>query len=509
VVNDEPLPEEVHPVVEFGILASQREPFDPMEQAFHRLGKAALTGTEHLHSTWELVREYPLSPELLAVSHVWRSPDGRQLVVAAKGAAEAIADVCHLDAASAAEVRAHVAEMGADGLRVLAVARAFFEPGDLPPGQHDFDFELTGLVGLEDPVRPGVREAVAECAGAGVRVVMITGDSPDTARAIARQVGLPTGDAVVSGRELEALSEEELRRRVRHAEVFARVVPEQKLRLVQALRAEGEVVAMTGDGVNDAPALKAAHIGVAMGGRGTDVAREAAALVVTDDDFTSIVAAVRLGRRIFDNLRRAMAYVLAVHVPIAGLSLVPVLLGWPLVLFPVHIVFLELIIDPACSMAFEAEPAEPGLMRRPPRKVGARLFDRRLVAVSLVQGTGLLAATLVAFHLGLDHTGAEGSGRAMAFATLISGNVMLILVNRSWQRGLLATLATRNLASWAVVGGASATLAVALSVPFFRTLFRFGPVSPEDLALAVAGGVLSLAWFEVLKLFRPAWLTRP
>jgi Ca2+-transporting ATPase len=509
VVNDEPLPEEVHPVVEFGILASQREPFDPMEQAFHRLGKAALTGTEHLHSTWELVREYPLSPELLAVSHVWRSRDGRQLVVAAKGAPEAIADVCHLDAASAAEVRAHVAEMGADGLRVLAVARAFFEPGDLPPGQHDFDFELVGLVGLEDPVRPGVPEAVAECAGAGVRVVMITGDSPDTARAIARQVGLPIGDAVVSGRELESLSDEELRRRVRHAEVFARVVPEQKLRLVQALRAEGEVVAMTGDGVNDAPALKAAHIGVAMGGRGTDVAREAAALVVTDDDFTSIVAAVRLGRRIFDNLRRAMAYVLAVHVPIAGLSLVPVLLGWPLVLFPVHIVFLELIIDPACSMAFEAEPAEPGLMRRPPRKVGARLFDLRLVAVSLLQGGGLMAATLVAFRLGLDHTGSESSGRAMAFATLISGNVFLILVNRSWQRTVLATLATRNLASWAVVGGASATLAVALSVPFFRNLFRFGPVSPEDLALAAAGGALSLAWFEVLKLFRPAWLTRP
>ncbi len=505
-VSERPLPEAVHEVVEFGILASQRDPFDPMEQAFHRLGEAALAGTEHLHSSWHLVREYPLSAELLAVSHAWRSPDGERMVVAAKGAAEAIAEICHLDAASASEVRARAAEMGADGLRVLAVARAWFERGELPAGQHDFDFELVGLVGLEDPLRAGVPEAVAECTGAGVRVVMITGDSPVTARAIARQAGLPCADAVVTGKELDALSDEELRQRVRGTAVFARVVPEQKLRLVEAFRAGGEVVAMTGDGVNDAPALKAAHIGVAMGGRGTDVAREAAALVLTDDDFTSIVAAVRLGRRIFDNLRRAMAYILAVHVPTAGLALLPVLLGWPLVLFPVHIVFLELIIDPACSMAFEAEPAEPGLMHRPPRKVGASLFGGRLVTVALLQGASLLVATLVAFRLGLDHTGSEESGRTLAFATLIAGNVALILVNRSWRQSVLTSLRTRNLASWAVVGGATFTLLLAFWVPFFHRLFRFGPVGGDDLAVATLAGALCLAWFEVLKRVRIAWL---
>ncbi|HSB20055.1 MAG TPA: cation-translocating P-type ATPase [Anaeromyxobacteraceae bacterium] len=505
VVRDGTLPEAVHALVEFGILASQRDPFDPMEQAFHRLGKEALAGTEHLHETWQLVREYPLSPELLAVSHVWREPGSGRLVVAAKGAPEAIADVCHLPAAGAAEVGAHVAEMAADGLRVLAVARAFFGPGDLPPGQHDFDFELVGLVGLEDPLRAGVPEAVAECASAGVRVVMITGDAPDTARAIARQAGLPAAE-VISGRELESLSDEELRGRLERGRVFARTVPEQKLRIVQALRAGGEVVAMTGDGVNDAPALKAAHIGVAMGGRGTDVAREAAALVVTDDDFTSIVAAVRLGRRIHDNLRRAMAYVLAVHVPIAGAALVPVLLGWPLVLFPVHIVFLELVIDPACSVAFEAEPGDPGLMRRPPRRVGASLFGRRLVVVSLLQGAALLAATLVSFRLGLAHTGSEASGRAMAFATLIAGNVALILVNRSWTRTFLGTLGTRNLASWAVAGGATLTLVAALTVPFLRHLFRFGPASGDDILVAAFVGFGSLLWFEVLKRLAPGWL---
>jgi len=501
-VDGSSLPEPVHEVVEFGILASQRDPFDPMEQAFHRLGAEALKGTGHIHDGWTLLREYPLSQQLLAMAHVWRAPEGGARVVAAKGAAEAICDLCHLDPAAVAEVAARAASMGADGLRVLAVARADFGGAALPPGPHDFDFRLVGLVCLADPVRAGVPAAVAECAEAGVRVVMITGDSPDTASAIARQVGLSVGAGVVTGAELEEGTPEEVARRIRDVDVFARVLPEQKLKLVQALRANGEVVAMTGDGVNDAPALKAAHIGVAMGGRGTDVAREAAALVVTDDDFTSIVAAVRLGRRIYENLRRAMGYVLAVHVPIAGLSLVPLFLGWPMVLFPVHIVFLELIIDPASSMAFEAEPPDPGLMRRPPRSATARLFDRPLVIVSLLQGASVLAASLVSFWLGMSHTGTEEPARAMAFTTLVGGNVALVLVNRSWERSVLSAFTTRNLASWAVVGGAIATLVLALEVPFFRTLFRFGEASLGDLGMAAGAGLLSVSWFEAWKFLR-------
>ncbi|MBK7644985.1 MAG: cation-translocating P-type ATPase [Planctomycetes bacterium] len=496
----EPLPEAVHEVVEYGILASQRDPFDPMERAFHTLGQDALRGTEHLHEEWELVREYPLSPALLAMAHVWRSPDGARLVVAAKGASEAIADLCHLDAPALARVQAQVAAMGADGLRVLAVARAFFAAKKLPEIQHDFDFEFLGLVGLADPVRAGVPAAVAECRAAGVRVVMITGDAPETARAIGRSIGLDEGEPPLTGYELTALSDAELERRLPGLHIFARVAPEQKLRLVQALRAQGEVVAMTGDGVNDAPALKAAHIGIAMGGRGTDVAREAAALVVTDDDFSSIVAAVRLGRRIYDNLRRAMAYVVAVHVPIAGLALLPVLLGWPLVLFPVHIVFLELVIDPACSIAFEAELEEPGSMRRPPRKRDARLFTRRLLAMSLLQGASLLTVALGAFYFGWKNSGSQESGRALAFSALIAGNVALILVNRSWERSLFATLLTRNLASWIVILGASAMLVLVLEVPFLRGLFHFGPVAALDLGLALLAGFLALAWFEIWKL---------
>jgi Ca2+-transporting ATPase len=503
--DDVPLPEAVHEVLELAVLASRSGGNDPMDLALHRLGASALRGTEHIHQSWTLVREYPLSRDLLAMSQVWKAPEGDRLVVAAKGAPEAIADVCHLDLAEASVVGAQVAALARDGLRVLAVARARVDAADLPAGQHDFHFELVGLVALADPVRQGVPAAVAECHGAGVRVMMMTGDSPETARAIARQVGLPDG-GIVTGKELDTLSEEELGRRLREASVFARVLPEQKLRLVQALRAVGEVVAMTGDGVNDAPALKAADIGIAMGGRGTDVAREAAALIVTDDDFTSIVAALRLGRRLQDNLHRAAAYVLAVHVPIAGMALLPVLLGWPLILLPVHIVFLELIIDPACSVAFEAEPGDPALMRRPPRPIGARLFGARRVVIALAQGVGVLAATALAYALGVNHTGSDAAGRTMAFATLIAANLSLIAVNRSWTLGALRLARTRNAAVWVVMAGASITLALALTVPFLRDAFRFVPVEAHDLAAALGVGFVSLAWFEIAKRVRPGWL---
>jgi Ca2+-transporting ATPase len=495
-----PLPERFHEVLEYSILASQRDPFDPMEKAFRELGEHYPFKAEHIHDDWTLVREYPLSDILLALSHVWKSPKGDQYIIAAKGAPEAIFDLCHLDETRKRELSRTIEDLSRDGLRVLGVAKASFMPRDLPGEQHEFNFTFLGFAGLADPIRPSVSEAVSECHAAGIRVIMITGDYPGTAASIAKQIGLQNGKDIITGQELDGMDDEELRRRIGDVSIFARAVPEQKMRIVNALKANGEVVAMTGDGVNDAPALKSAHIGIAMGGRGTDVARESAALVLLDDDFSSIVAAVRMGRRIFDNLRKAIAYIFAIHVPIAGMSLVPVLFQWPLALLPVHIVFLELIIDPACSVVFEAEPEEADVMTRPPRRPDAPLFGMRTVGMSLLQGLSVLFIVLAVYAISLKRGQGEADARALSFTTLIVANLGLIFANRSWSRTILDTLLTPNGALWWVTGGSLTFLGLALFVPFLRDLFQFDLLHPSDLAICLIAGAASILWFEVMKL---------
>jgi len=511
--SSEALPEAVHQLVEFCILASQRDPFDPMEKAFKELGDRYLAHTEHLHSDWKLLREYPLSPHLLAMSHVWESADDKLYEVAAKGAPEAIADLCHFTPQQQQIMAAQVSAMASQGLRVLGVAKASIvgapppfllphpslNPNHLPEKQHDFPFEFIGLVGLSDPVRPTVAAAIQECHTAGIRVVMITGDYPETAQTIARQVGLMQMGAVVTGAELDDMSDAELEQRIQSTNIFARAVPEQKLRLVNALKAKGEVVAMTGDGVNDAPALKAAQIGIAMGERGTDVARESAALVLLDDDFSSIVQAVKLGRRIFDNLRKAMSYLIAIHIPIAGMSLIPVLFKLPLVLLPVHVAFLHLIIDPACSIVLEAEPAEATVMQRPPRNPKEPLFGKKTLSLAVLQGGGILAIVLAIFAIALYRRQGEFEARALTFTTLILANLGLILSEGSTSRLSFKILKSPNPALWWVLGGGLLFLGLVLYVPFLRHLFSFSFLHPIDLAICLGGGAISLLWFELLK----------
>jgi Ca2+-transporting ATPase len=492
-------------LIESCVLASEPEPFDPMEQAFWRFARDRFPARTAAIARLQAVHAYPLTPEQLSVARVWRV-DEHRCVIAAKGAPEAIAALCDLDAVTREAMSDAVLAMTRDGLRVLAAAVSDAPVGGdgayvWPACQRALRLRLVGLVGLADPVRPAVPAAIAECYRAGIRTVMITGDHEGTAAAIARRIGLDDPDQVVTGAALESMTMAQLRSTVERVNVFARVMPEHKLRLVAAFKANGKVVAMTGDGVNDAPALKAAHIGVAMGGRGSDVAREAAALVLLDDDFSSLVAAVRLGRAIHDNIRKVVRYIVAVHVPTSGMSVLPLLMGWPLLFYPVHIVFQELIIDPACSIAFEAEPEDADLMRRPPRPATERLFSRSMLAASVAQGLAVLVCTAALYAAAIAFGVPEAAARAMGFTAVVLSNLALIFGYRE-RRGVVRTLVAPNPALWWIAGGALTALALALYVPGMREIFRFDAITAAQLGLSAIPALTVLTGMTLLNCVR-------
>ncbi|MBT9476855.1 cation-translocating P-type ATPase, partial [Polaromonas sp.] len=501
------LPESFHLLTEFAMLATPGDPFDPMEKAIQQFGHRWLAGTEHVHDGRVPEFEYALSGEILAMTRVFASADPSQFLLATKGAPEAVADLCHLGAAQREAIQRQVGAMAGRGLRVLGVARgrwmgAATAPDTTPPwpqSQHDFDFEFLGLVGLADPPRPEVPAALAECRQAGVRVIMMTGDHPATARAIARQVGLSERPEVITGPEIASLDDAALGARLKHVDLCARLLPAHKLRLVQLLRASGEVVAMTGDGVNDAPALKAADVGIAMGERGTDVAREAAALVLLDDSFARIVDAIRQGRQIDDNIRKAARFVFAVHVPIIALALVPTLLQWPALLLPVHIVLLQLLIDPACAVVLEAEPEDPNLMARPPRPVADSPFATAVLGYAVLQGLGIAAVLLAgqAWLVGQGWRVAEG--RAVVFGTLVLSVMLLILANRDLTRPALRGMTAANPWLWRMAAAVAMLLVAVLGLPWLRQLM--GLALPGAVGLAVTALLLALCglWLELVR----------
>ena len=503
IEKSDELNENFHEIMEFGILSSQTNPFDPMEQAITGMGKLYLKGTEHIHKNWEMIKEYPLSKELLAMSRVFSSKETKEKIIATKGAPEAIFELCHLDAKEKKRLSQAVEELASDGLRVLGVAKTKIKAKGLPEIQHEFTFEFIGLIGLSDPIRKNVKQAISECYKAGIRVIMITGDYPVTAKHIALEIGLENPEMCMTGQELHAISDAQLCKKIKEINVFARVIPEQKLKIVNALKKNGEIVAMTGDGVNDAPALKSADIGIAMGKKGTDVAREASSLVLMDDNFSSIVGAIRMGRRIFDNLQKSFGYIFAIHVPIAGLSLLPILLGsFPLILWPVHIVFLELIIDPACSIIFEAEKEEQNVMNRPPKGIDEPFFGAKKILFSCFQGIGILAISLAVYFIGL-YLGYEAKEvRSMAFITLIVSNIAVILTNRSWTDNIFRIIVTPNKPVLWVVGGAIFFLTLILNVNFFLDLFQFQKLTLINVLICSLAGLSTIIWFEIYKLFK-------
>ncbi|PLC53580.1 ATPase [Pollutimonas nitritireducens] len=480
-------------LIETAALASAVDPVDPMETALHSAYSAAVGARVF---SGRPIHTYGLRPDLLAMSNIW--DDDGVLKICAKGAPEAIAGLCHLTPEATTQLMDAVEEMATRGIRVLAVGTATAPDRNWPESQRDYAYTLAGLVGLADPLRASVPGAIAECRRAGIRVVMITGDHAATARSIAMQAGISDGD-VLTGTDLEALDDEQLVQRLKTVTVFARIMPEQKLRIVQAFKARGEVVAMTGDGVNDAPSLKAAHIGVAMGRRGTDVAREASAMVLLDDDFGSIVKSVRLGRRIYDNMRKSMAFIFAVHVPIAGLALLPLFFGYPILLGPIHIALLEMVIDPVCSLVFEAEPAEDNIMERQPRDPAERMFSIPMVVWSIVQGAVAFSMLAAVFFVKTWSGMPEVEVRALIFFALIAQIVALILVNRSFTASLGDALTRKNAALAYVAMAVAGVTALILFLPAAQELLKFGSIDRREMLLAVGLGVGLLLVLEGCK----------
>lgn len=488
-----PLPESLATLLEHAVLASRRGSADPMDQALIHQGDATLASSARLHPDWTLLREHPVTPALLAMTQVWHTPSGARHVVS-KGAPEAIFGLCRLAPAEQARHLACVSALAAQGLRVLAVAQA-----ECPPTQPDdapltaLPFRWLGLLAFEDPLREGVPASVALAHQAGIGVAMITGDHADTAQAIAQQAGISVNGGVLTGQQLAAMPSSELVQAVAKVRVFARVTPEQKLRLIQAFQARGEVVAMTGDGVNDAPALKAAHIGIAMGVRGTDVAREAAGLVLLDENFSRIVGGVRMGRRIVDNLRHVMVYITAIHVPIVGLALLPMLLGLPPMLLPAHIVLTELVIDPVCTLAFEGAPEHPALMQRPPRDPALGLMGAGMLWQGLVQGSCLLGGTLLVYLWALLRHPDADTARAIGVVSLTLGNLLMAALNAHAGLGWRVWFQPSSRALWGVAAVACTALLLALWWPGARALLRFGLPPLWELAWGSAA-VLGCVW---------------
>lgn len=501
-LSSEKLPEQFESLLEYGVLASQKDPFDPIERELNKIGNLHLKKIKEIHNNFNLIKEYALSKKLLALSHIWQSEDKKQMIVASKGAPEAILDLCHLDNKQKQEILQKVKEMSEKGLRVLGVAKGSVLNNNLSEDQHDFDFEFVGLLGFIDPIRKTVPNAVAEAYGAGMRIIVITGDYPGTAQFVAKEIGIKNAEEYLTGEDLEKLDHLQLREKIKTINIFARVMPEQKLLIVNALKANDEIVAMTGDGVNDAPALKSANIGVAMGERGTDVAREASSLVLLNDDFSSIVVAVRLGRRIYENIKRAMGYILAVHVPIAGMSVLPLFFDMPVVLLPAHIAFLEFIIDPACSTVFEAEKEDKNIMKRKPRNLHQHMFSFKTISINLVQGLGTLIAIFFLLVYAVKTGRTEMEARSFAFVALVFSSLMLILINLSWDRAMYKIILSVNKIFKFVFVGALLALFAVLYIPFLANLFHLSPLSFKDLAIIAMAILASLLWFEILKLFK-------
>ncbi|MGJ4788629.1 cation-translocating P-type ATPase [Leptospira koniambonensis] len=492
--------EEFHLLLEFSILASKKDPFDPMEKAIRELGINLLYDTEHLHADWTLEKEYPLSPKLLALSYAWNSEEPGTFVVGTKGAPEAIFDLCHFSEERITHWEKITETYSLQGYRAIGVARSKITNSSLPDNQHDLTFEFLGLVLLEDPIRDTVPSSVSECIQAGIRVIIITGDHAGTAKAVASKIGLGIQTESITGDELEKLNEEELNSKLDTVGIFSRIKPAQKLKIVTAFQKKGEIVAMTGDGVNDALALQAAHIGISMGKRGTDVAREASDLVLLDDNFSSIVKSVFLGRRIYENIQKSISYILSVHIPIIGMSLLPAFTGDPIFFFPAHILLLELIIDPTCSIVFESLDLEKGDRYSSPRKKNSNLLTFSKFFLSLSQGAIALIILLTLYFWMKEEGINENQIRSFGFIFLVVSNFSLMLTNLTHKGGFVSILKSLHYSVFWIFFLAASALITSFQFEFSLRLFGFQRIPIEWVFFSIGLGLISGLVWEVRKI---------
>ncbi len=485
-------------LIEYSMWSSESEPFDPMEKALHEL--YARTTAQDLRNQFHQIHEYPLSGSPPKMTHIFQDESGH-IIIAAKGAPEAILQQSRLEKTERGLIEEQALNYARNGYRVLGVGMGKWEGNKWPSNQDDFEYEFLGLIAFQDPPKQNIKQTILRFAEAGIDVKMITGDFPETAAAIAEQVGLDHENDILTGKDVIHLDKAELQKRCKHTSIFARMFPEAKLKVINALRENGEVVAMTGDGVNDAPALRAAHIGIAMGKKGSEVAKSAASLILTDDDLTHMIDAVELGRKIYDNLKKAIRYIVSIHIPIILIVTLPLLLKWRFenIFNPIHVIFLELIMGPTCSIIYENEPIEPGSMQRPPRKMSNTFLSWRQLSSSIIQGLMITVGCLGLGFYGMVQGMDESGIRTLVFMTLLFSNIFLTLINRSFSRSLFQTFTYRN---WMVPFAMAITAALIiclLSIPYLQDLFLIRPIGLVNIGACIMAAFVCTYWMEVIK----------
>ncbi len=490
-----------HQLIEYAMWSSETNPFDPMEKAIHDWYEKSTTVDKR--SSHQQIHEYPIGGKPPMMTHIFQAVTG-EIIIAVKGAPEAILKRSKLSRSDLKHIEEQSLTYAKKGYRVLGVGKGQWPSQEWPEFQEEFEFEFLGLIAFQDPPKENIIETLEIFEEAGIPVKMITGDYAETALAIAGQVGLSHNTNVLTGQEVLALSSSDLQKKVKEVNIYARMFPEAKLKVIEALKDNGEVVAMTGDGVNDGPALKAAHIGIAMGKRGSEVAKSAASLILIDDDLVHMTEAIALGRKIYDNLKKAIQYIVSIHIPIILIVTLPLLLSWKFtdIFSPVHVIFLELIMGPTCSIIYENEPMEPGLMRQLPRKSGASFLSLRQLAISIFQGLLITTACLGIGYYFMWQGEDEGYVRTVIFVTLLFSNVFLTLSNRSFVHTIFKTIQYKNNLVGIIISITLVFIAIILYLPFVKNLFMMDSITPMALLGCILVSMVGVWWIELFKLVR-------